>query len=70
MRQRETDRSPQLCYMLLLSCAGGVMEVVENVPDVEGHEAWRRLHRACDPRSRGRCAGMLFDIMSHVFPEG
>ena len=54
--------------MLVLSCAGGAMEVMENVPDGEGYEAWTRHHHAHDPRVPGRCAGMLHDIMSHVFP--
>ena len=36
MRQGEADRSRQLYHMLVLSYAGRVMEVKENVPD--GHE--------------------------------
>ena len=46
------------------------MEVMENVPDGEGYEAWRKLHHTNIPRVPGRCSGMLLDIMSHVFPEG
>ena len=30
----------------MLSCAGEVMEVMENAPDGGGYEAWRR-HTAC-----------------------
>ena len=43
------------------------MEVMENVPDDEGCEAWRRLHDAYYLRLTGRCAGLLFDIVSGVF---
>ena len=70
MRQGEAARSRHFYYMLVLSCAGGAMEVTENVSDGEGYEARRRQHHAYDPRSPGRCAGMLFDIMRHVFFEG
>ena len=45
------------------------MEVMENVPDGEVYEAWRRLHHACDPQLPGRCLGILLDIMNHVLPE-
>ena len=38
--------------------------------DGEGCGAWVRLHPACDPRSPERCAGMLLDFVSHVFPLG
>ena len=54
VRQTETDRSRQLYCMLLLPCAGGAMEVMENVPDGDMYEAWRRLHHAYYPRLRGR----------------
>ena len=40
----------QLSNMLVLSCAGGAMEVMENVFDCEECEAWRRRHHAYDPR--------------------
>ena len=53
MRQEEAARSRQLYYMLVLWCTTGAMEVMENVPDGEGHEASRRLHHACDSRLPG-----------------
>ena len=65
-RHGETDRSLQLYRMLVLSCARGAMEVMENVPDGEGYQApgGGFIMRTILP---GRCAGMLFDIMDHVF---
>ena len=46
------------------------MEIVESVPDGDGLEAWRRLRHASDLRLLGQCAGILLDIMNHVFLEG
>ena len=63
MRLREAATSRSHHYMLVLSCTGGAMEVLENVPAGEGHEAQRRLHHAHDPRLLGRCTIMLLDIM-------
>ena len=43
-RHGEAASARQLYNMLVHSCAWRVMDVMENVPDGEGYEAWRRLH--------------------------
>ena len=48
----EGARSRQLHHLLVLSCTVGAMEVMENVPDGQGYEAWRRpLHAYGNPYS-------------------
>ena len=58
----ETRGSRQLSTALRHACA-----LVRWSDGGDGHEAWRRLHHACDPRLPGRFAGLLLDIMSHIF---
>ena len=71
MRQGEAARSRKIYYMLVLSCAGVAMEVVEKVPDGEEYEAWKEA-TSCRRSSiaRTKVLGMLLDIMSPVFREG
>ena len=70
MGHGEASRSRQLWFLLVLSCAGGATDVMENVFDGEACEVWRQQRHAHDPRLHGRCAGMLPGIMNLVFPEG
>ena len=64
-RTPEQDaRSGELYDVLCQFCSGEALSVIKLVPDMEGIEAWRRLHRKYNPRTMARGVRMLCEVTS------
>ena len=55
-------RSGELYDVLCQSCTGEALSVIKGVQDMEGVEAWQRLHRKYNPRTMARGVRMLCEV--------
>jgi hypothetical protein len=65
----EVKWSQQLYFMLIMQCEGNPLRIVHHVPDNNGFEAYRQLHKRYNPKSYGRALARLTVILSFDFGE-
>ena len=53
--------------MLIHVCEGRALSIVRGAPDHNGFEAWRLLHRWCQPKTRSRGLALLNEILGLDF---
>ena len=59
-------RSGELYDVLCQFCTGEALSVIKGVQDMEGIEAWQRLHRKYNPRTMARGVRMLCEVTSPI----
>jgi hypothetical protein len=56
--------SSNLYFILVMLCAGSALAEIRSVPVGQGLEAWRRLSRRFEPRTRNHILTMLTSVLS------